>query len=42
MFRLAGDQLVGKEWDRSLWGEKVLGTLARVDRGEGILFETDR
>jgi hypothetical protein len=42
VFRLAGDQLVGKEWDRSLWGEKGPGTLVRVDRGAGILFETDR
>ena len=41
-FQLAGNQLVAKEWDASVWGEKGLGALFRVDRGAGISFETDR
>ena len=41
-FQLAGNQLVAREWDVSLWGEKGPGTLSRVDRGAGISFETDR
>jgi hypothetical protein len=32
VFRLAGDQLVPKEWDRAEWGEKGPGALFRVDR----------
>ena len=31
-FQLAGNQLVAKEWDVSLWGEKGLGALRRIDR----------
>ena len=41
-FQLAGNQLVTKEWDVSVWGEKGPGVLSRVDRGAGISFETDR
>ena len=32
VFRLAGNQLVTKEWDRVEWGEQGPGVLARVDR----------
>ena len=42
VFELAGNQLVAREWDVSLWGEKGPGVLSRVDRGAGISFETDR
>jgi hypothetical protein len=41
-FQLAGNQLVAKEWDAALWGEKGPGVLSRVDRGADISFETDR
>lgn len=32
VFRLAGDQLVPKEWDRVEWGENGPGVLFRVNR----------
>jgi hypothetical protein len=42
VFELAGNQLIAKDWDRAQWGEKGPGALFRVDRGEGLKFETDR
>ena len=30
VFRRAGDQLIGREWDPSVWGEKGPGVLYRV------------
>jgi hypothetical protein len=31
-FQLAGDQLIVREWDRRVWGEKGPGVLTRVFR----------
>jgi len=31
VFRRAGDQLIAREWDRSLWGEAGPGVLHRVE-----------